>query len=116
MSWKNLPTWLKGGIIGAVVGLVGIILYIIMEPLGNALGIYGGYSYPRAFDIIFGGIFLLGAFPVVFIFGSLFLMLSGDTLAGMAGWVFAWLSPLTYIVAGMIIGLIVDKIKSRSKN
>lgn len=31
MGWKNWPYWLKGGIIGLIIGLVGVLLKIVLS-------------------------------------------------------------------------------------
>ena len=32
MGWKNLPTWLKGGVISGGIGILGFLLFVLLPP------------------------------------------------------------------------------------
>ncbi len=103
MSWKNWPSWLKGGM---VVAGIGIIIDILLILLGRSF-LLGGESIILIL-IIFG-------FPWGFILGYIFMIFIspvGDitdvltvALGGLIG----------IIINGFIIGAIIGKIKSRRK-
>ncbi|MBU1445930.1 hypothetical protein KKD70_01560 [Patescibacteria group bacterium] len=64
--WKNLPTWLKGGIIGALVALIGLFLPNLIPSIGINF---------RDQNLIIATIYLIIFMPFQAI--SLFLIISG---------------------------------------
>lgn len=100
MGWKDWPYWLKGGLIGAVIGIICILLawFRVLPILTVLLYIFimilcgSGESYS-----ITGG--LLGNCS----WGGKYLIFSIMTI----------LILLVFFVVGSIIGLIVQKIKSK---
>jgi hypothetical protein len=99
MTWKNLPAWLKGGIIGLILPIIVLIYELVKEPLYNLS------------DSIFGVIFatlLTILYPVILIIGFPMLLLEGP----LGNIFFAFIiSALIYFWAGAGIGRLVSKIK-----
>jgi len=95
MGWKNLPAWLKGGVILLIINIFLILLYfgikfVIFLSLGNVLP---------------------GDHPIVLIYLPSFLITDGlywGRNTPMAIFIF---SSISYFIVGVIIGWIVGKIK-----
>lgn len=94
MGWRDLPTWLKGGIIGGIIGLVAL--------LAIPLGTFSGDNVDML--IIIAGFPTFLALPSMFIIGTIS---HGNVLAGI------YLAPIIYFIIGAIIGWIVGKFKKR---
>ena len=92
MDLKNKPFWLKIGLIGLVIGLIAVSLFSIeiTAMLGLLLAIASWT-------------------PISLIISILIPEVTSDT----AGKIGIWLSPIVYFLYGAIIGLIIDKIKSK---
>ena len=95
MGWKNLSYWLKGGIIGIIVliilFIIGLILDLIIRPS------FFPYTFMMIFLPLIPFMFIIEAFGIDF----------GD--------VFLFIAPPAYFTIGVIIGLIVGKIKSKKQ-
>ena len=97
MKWKNWPYWLKGGVIGGII------------PLGGILIGYLGHE-----SIISGLLYLLFAFPVAIILGCG--LENPNTICSLKATPFIIiLSTIIYFLLGAIIGWIVGKIKNKKK-
>ncbi|MFZ5955588.1 MAG: hypothetical protein ACOYT4_04115 [Nanoarchaeota archaeon] len=94
MAWKNLPAWLKGGIIGAIIIFIVNLISLFIIKLGYSMQLFFFIDYPALFlsDIFNLGIIFQGwqAYLILFIF-----------------------LPLFYFIIGTIIGWIVGKFKSK---
>jgi len=87
MEWKEKPAWLKGGIIGGVIGVVSIILFLLVP---TSLGLA---SFAQGIGALIRSLFG----PVNGIWASIIINLIG------------------YFIIGAIIGWIVGKIKSKKQ-
>lgn len=91
----KLPTWLIGGIVGALVILLYDVLALILVFLGFTVPLYFFVYYPTLL------------FATLFGFGM-----------SLQGWqtyfISFFMSPFFYFVLGSIIGLVVQKMKSES--
>jgi O-antigen/teichoic acid export membrane protein len=95
MSWKNMPYWLRGGIIGAWTGVIlGIILLIF-----SFICDFASRYCPEKFWDILKNIFLLPLAYIPGVLSSLSLML-----------IFL---GIEFFIAGALIGLIIGKIKRK---
>jgi len=88
MGWSDWPYWMKGGVIGFIIGSLAIVMTNFLGFLFNGsmalLGLLIGIgSWP----------------PLTIIFGSDY------------GFIL-WLTPITYFVYGAIIGWVYGKIKN----
>ena len=96
----GLPTWAKGGILGAVILLVIYIGLIVLQSLIMSRG-WSYYNNSKLYEIIHSLIYWI-AFPVLFIFGVLF---SADGCEGMAYILPIFISVFIYLAAiGFAIG------------
>ena len=96
MGWKNWSSWLKGGIIGIVIFLILLALSVIID-------------FPRGeFGNIFEWILMWLGVPIIMLARVLFSIEIGPPLTNF----YIIMIPYSFIV-GVIIGLIVEKIKSR---
>ena len=100
MGWKNWPYWLKGGIIGATIGIFLVSLFLYASE-GEEI------SYP---DILLWGGYLFTWIPSV---RKLFFDISQFTSYNYNVNVRIIGGPFFYILLGLIIGLIIGKIKNR---
>ena len=103
MSWKKLPYWLKGGIIGGSIGL----LLAIFSNMGTfVLDI----SYPRSLVYL--------SYPALYVSGLLIFSIIGCKSFGcvlLLMPLFGFLVILQGFIIGAIIGWIVGKIKSKKR-
>ncbi len=91
MGWKDLDSWLKGGIIGIIVYILATLVFWI---IGLIIGA--------------GAFFAIPSLPSLFVFNF-------EASAGQSSnlfWVII-ISILVYFLIGALIGWIVGKIKSR---
>ncbi len=99
MGWKNLPYWLKGGILGAVISVI-FFIPLVLE------GMIVRLRFPKWFEFVFGMLHL----PAVYI---------GLGIIGATSkyeiWFFYLLGffvdLLIYFLIGAFIGWIIGKIK-----
>jgi hypothetical protein len=106
MSWKNLAGWLKGGIIGGVVGIIPILLlflrrYTDIFSLGEKILII--YSIPFYF-------LLKPLKPSVFVV-NLQLEAKPNIILDFFGLIMAF---IILLIIGALIGLIISKLKSKN--
>ena len=92
MDLKNKPFWLKIGLIGLVIGLIAVLLFNI--EITSMLGVL---------------LAIASWGPISLIMSILIPKVTSDTAGGIG----IWLSPIVYFLYGAIIGLIIDKIKSK---
>ena len=85
MGWKNLPYWLKGGIIG---GISGILLAIL------------GQHFVLIRSASFLALILIYVFPVGHYFSPIIILIG-------------LINFITYMILGALIGYIYGKIKNR---
>ena len=90
MAWKDIKPWLKGGIIG---GIIGVLIFIINYLLKGALMIL---VLPASILLILGDV------------NSKEYFLMGGLLA-------AIIMFISYFIIGSVLGLFMDKIKSKKK-
>ncbi len=100
MGWKNWPYWIRGGLLGAIITIIGYI-FIIMVGIG--------------FPILFYIPDIIIALPYRFIAKSFVYNILGSNLG-------SYVLLFSYIIAifpnfiiGAIIGLIIGKIKSKKQ-
>ena len=112
MGWKDLPSWLKGGVIFSSIVLIFYLIALVGENITNGFG---------GLDFIIVPVFLLLVLlsaPLIFIFSKLGLFnlffnsgemfgSSPKLLGGIALLIF-------YFLIGALIGWIVGKIKSKN--
>jgi NhaP-type Na+/H+ or K+/H+ antiporter len=89
MDLKNKPTWLKGGIIGFIIGIIAILL-----------------SYIQIITML--GLFL--AMPSWGLISLILHFLIPEVTFDTAGAIGLWLSPIIYFLYGAIIGWVINKI------
>lgn len=113
MSWKNLPYWLKGGIITITIYIIVIVISILTTGIdcsGECLPIYFILSVPALFPLLF--IVQLLNFNLETILLQFGLNFSSNPSIKFFIIVFIW-SILFYFFIGSIVGWIIEKIKSR---
>ena len=125
MGFKNKPYWLKGGIIGLFVGLIGILFLITAliasMIVSNAIPISGMSAC--ASHLIACGIWgISGSIGSVINFGGLIFVwllypicnsIYHDTTCSFASFGLSfYLAPIVYFVIGAIIGFLINKMKS----
>ena len=91
MGWRDWSYWLRGGVFGAVLGLVGSTVFLLFSEVPVISNI--------SFFFVLPAWLLLLPFERTFSSGVLFIL-------GVA------FSTIVYFIIGAIIGLIVGKIKS----
>ena len=103
MTWKDLPAWLKGGIIG-----FGIIFGIFIINLLLDAFVYGRLPpFHGEWSMFY---FVIASFPLI----GIARMLDNPPLTGIsAAWVYALIVFVVYFVIGSLIGGIVGKIRSK---
>ncbi len=100
MAWKDLPAWLKGGIIG-----FGIIFSIFIINMGLDAVVRGRAPFYGEFSMVF---FYMASLP----FDNIAIMLDNPPLTGIsAAWVYSLIVFAIYFVVGAGIGWIVGKIR-----
>lgn len=121
MGWKNLPYWLKGGVIGIIIPIVFSIFLFIINLLIN-------HMYHKSFQIT-TYLFLLFIIPFVIlqkfigqIFGCRTVDFFGFSIGGcpsLAFYISEILTIILYIfiwfLIGAIIGGVIGKSKRKSK-
>ena len=114
MGWKNLPYWMRGGVIGIIIGavLTIILLFIIVPNFFNKyttnLNLYEAHGLYFMILLIFWIVFIPSIFLLAI--GSL-----GIPLWSIFSIIFLALFLIYYFVIGAIIGLIIGKIKSKKQ-
>jgi len=108
MGWKNMSGWLKGGIVGGIVGIIPILLLLMRKytnifPLGEKILII--YSIPFYF-------LLKPLKPSVFVV-NLQLGAEANIILDFFGLIMAF---ITLLIIGALIGLIISKLKSKQTN
>ena len=116
MKWKNLPTWLKGGIIGLVTGiltLLGCYLYQLW------------FEHTKQGDMFLAVIRKINPLEVLIVFPfviaatiSSLIGLRGTSLIfklPYANALISLLGLLIYFLIGAFIGWIIEKLKSKKK-
>lgn len=103
MGWKNWPSWVKGGVILLILGLIANIFGLIIE-LNNDSPVTKGLG--------FAVVNLPALLIVTFIIRILKPL--GLPLASILSNVFVFM--IIYFIIGAFIGWIYGKIKSRGKN
>jgi hypothetical protein len=109
MAWKDLQTWLKGGIIALLIGLFSSVLYIIVGPLFNGFLsriIYMIFILP--FELVLFPLFSSNVKNLFFDMEACFFGCNPKFLGYVA-------IILAYFLIGALIGWIVGKIKSSKK-
>lgn len=109
VGWKNLPYWLRGGIVGSSLNILLFVLILVIAK------IFGDYALILAFTIVpFVSPFFFGVSPLFF------LDLSLPYNLNIPFFVYQFLNILipliVYFVIGAIIGWIYGKIKVRNQN
>jgi hypothetical protein len=89
MGWKDLSSWLKGGIIGAVLALI-IVAFVFSNFFDSLI--------PDTYNALWQNIFLL-----MFLMAPIFLM------AGIPSWSLFIICPLIWFGLGVLIGWIFGK-------
>jgi len=98
MTWKDLPIWLKGGIIGLLFGIIDLAITLAFPPLYCKLG---ANCPPQ---------------PFIGKIATLFIMPLESILDISNNMVFQLILILLYFfIIGAIIGFIVGKIKSKKQ-
>ena len=90
MGWKNWPSWLKGGIIGGVIGIIALLAIPLRSLSGDNADML----------IIVAGPFVFLGLPSMFIIGTIS---HGNIEAGI------YLAPLVYFIVGAIILMILNQ-------
>jgi len=99
MSWKNWPSWLKGGLIGIVVGIVMFFIMRIefMENNDPNPYFFGLFGFPTIF--------------LLFIIEETIIDIVPESLGTI---IFpAAILIINYFIIGAVIGLIIGRIKSK---
>lgn len=93
MGFKNLPTWLKGGIVGFILGVV----FVLSNTFAN-------------FETSIGGFFSVVAIALYFPFSFVFVILNsiGVELSIFLINLFVF---VLWVVLGIVIGFLIKKIK-----
>lgn len=100
MGFNNLPIWLKGGLIGIMIGVIWIFIGLfIVNNIQSCISTNQSVPPPAC------NLLIIFYIPIVFL-GMLGLSDQG-IITGII------LTAVVYFVLGSIIGLIVDKIKSK---
>jgi len=100
MAWKDWPYWLKGGLIGIVVGILWLFMGMF---IGNSFKVCISINQsvpPPACNLL-----------IIFYIPAVFLGILGLSDQGIVTGII--LTAVIYFVLGSIIGLIVSKIKSK---
>lgn len=104
--WKNLPKWLKGGLIGLGIGILALLFQLI------AFGTAESFKGPLEF---LSWILLLLTLPSMFItmlLGGLVGSLTGNKEYAEAFFFLGrYLVPVIYFLIGALIGLVIPKKK-----
>lgn len=103
MGWKNLPSWLKGGIIIIIIIILLFSIAFALDKISpSKVGQFGKLSRSTfiLFIIILPGAIIMG--------GNI---LDGTTTAIIILALF--LSGIIYFIIGSLIGLIISKLKSK---
>jgi hypothetical protein len=108
MGWKNLSYWLRGGIIGLIVGLFLLGIILIDGGVAQCDGPEGVSCNSWVGEIVMS-IFLFIALPFVLV-GSSFNSSSFGPVGVILFFIGVFISPFLW---GALIGLIVGKIKNR---
>lgn len=103
MGWKDWPYWLRGGIIGFVIGLIPLILSQIFLIKGLLAVIYGVFVLPP--ELILLNIIPASLKNIFFDMGSCFILCIPRFLGFLV-------IALFYFLVGALIGSIISKIKS----
>ncbi|MEK6932310.1 MAG: hypothetical protein AABW56_00765 [Nanoarchaeota archaeon] len=98
MGWKDWPSWLKGGVILALIDFV-----ILLIPIIKYLGDPNYYGESLAFFLIFTN-------PLSFMLSDLF-EINLMKFLGLLG--YALFGIIFYFIIGALIGWIVGKIRNR---
>lgn len=109
MGWKNWPYWLRGGIIGGVIGIIWFVFHFMGMNFGPGEGGYLNWVY-YTFGVISG---LLGSILGFFIFPIA--LLFGEYFSDATATPFLIISVIYLFLIGALIGFIIGKIKSRNK-
>lgn len=101
MFYKNWPYWLKGGIIGLIVGL-------ISTPFILGFGLYYGDCIGYCISPVW--------FKIFFYISGWSIQVLGPTLPPFMDGLLIILIPATYLFYGVVIGWLYGKIKGKSRN
>ncbi len=96
MTWKNIPTWLKGGIILSAINVFLILLYFVIK---FVTFVTTGYNLP-------------GDHPIALIYLPSFLITDGLYWGRNTPMEIFIFSSIFYFIIGIIIGWIYGKIQS----
>jgi len=109
MGWKDLPYWLKGGLIGVIVAFFSSLIVQLVElnNLGIIREIFAWLNLPGLIIAAFTGFFRIDFFGG---FGST----PAETLKSII--VVFIFNVLFYFLIGALVGAIVGKVKSKNKN
>lgn len=101
MAWKDLPAWLKGGIIG-----LGIILSVFVINLLLDAFVYSRWPpFTKEWGMFY---FFIASLPLM----GLARILDNPPLTGLtSAWVYSLIVFIFYFLIGAVIGWIVGKIK-----
>ncbi len=97
MKWKNIPTWLKGGIIGVIVLVLFVLVMLILMFLSDSI------LFPLA-------IFLPRNFLVAYVAGLIGIEFSSYLAMNLIA-LFVYIAA--FFIIGSLIGLIIQKIKRK---
>jgi hypothetical protein len=97
MNWRKLPTWLKGGIIGALVYAGILLVMFLLFYLNSVLNFSSGTQMSLLFPLL-----LVSAAPSARVYG----VTPNPFLLGATQFI-------VYFVIGSVIGLLIQKIKRK---
>ncbi|MDO8620572.1 MAG: hypothetical protein Q7R64_04475 [bacterium] len=97
MNWKNWPLWVKGGILGLLVGIIGTWVPMTI-PFGNG---------PLAFALVDGTLKI-----IEFLSYPLGLLFCRGACEGEQVFAIVLTGPLSGLLYGVILGLLYGKIKT----
>lgn len=100
MGWKELPSWVKGGIIGVILFLLSLSLFLVYDSFFGTISII---RLSTAFIFV-------SAYPVQIIFN---LLLGEDNLIEKQ--LIGCSAFLVWLLLGTLIGWIVGKVKKKKK-
>lgn len=102
-----MKAWLKGGLIGLIVGIIAIFLYffVMFSGIGRTCPSNGSECMPNSFKLL--------AYPMIYTSFPLWgICHGGEECIGNIFWA-PLLSLIVYSLIGTLIGFIIGKLKSR---
>lgn len=114
MSWKEWPSWLKGGVIGTIIFILLILFSLILSYLHSFFYNNGINSISFIIELLQIFIGTIGIYPIFFISNlthlDKYLIGSGEPLLGLS-MIGGIVGLLIYFITGAIIGALIGKFR-----